>query len=270
MSKCKIAIVQMSVHKNKSTNLKNLKSILNEISKDIVDMVILPEMFCCPYETHNFPLYAEYEKGDTFTYLSNLSKENNIYLVAGSMPELDAENNIYNTSYVFNREGVMIAKHRKIHLFDMQLGDKFVHESKTITPGNNVTVFDTEFGKFGLCICYDLRFPEIFRTMVNEGAKAIITPAAFNMKTGPCHWELLFKSRSVDNQVYTMGCAPARNYDDAYISFGNSMVVSPWGDIVDRLDEKEGFFICDIDFDYVDKVRNELPVLNHRRLDLYK
>ncbi|MDM8129074.1 carbon-nitrogen hydrolase family protein [Paraclostridium benzoelyticum] len=270
MNKCKVVVVQMRICESKAKNLKNLNSILNEVLKNDIDMIILPEMFCCPYETSKFPLYAEYEQGNTFTYLSNLAKENKIYLVAGSMPELDNQGKIYNTSYVFNRDGIMIAKHRKIHLFDMQLGDKFVHESKTITPGNNVTVFNTEFGKFGLCICYDLRFPEIFRTMVNEGAKAIIAPAAFNMKTGPCHWELLFKARSVDNQVYTIGCAPARNYDDAYISFGNSMVVSPWGDIVNKLDEKEGFFICDIDFDYVDKVRKELPVLNHRRLDLYK
>lgn len=270
MNKCKVVVVQMRICESKAKNLKNLNSILNEVLKNDIDMIILPEMFCCPYETSKFPLYAEYEQGNTFTYLSNLAKENKIYLVAGSMPELDNQGKIYNTSYVFNRDGIMIAKHRKIHLFDMQLGDKFVHESKTITPGNNVTVFNTEFGKFGLCICYDLRFPEIFRTMVNEGAKAIITPAAFNMKTGPCHWELLFKARSVDNQVYTIGCAPARNYDDAYISFGNSMVVSPWGDIVDKLDETEGFFICNIDFDYVDKVRKELPVLNHRRPDLYK
>lgn len=270
MNKCKVVVVQMRICESKAKNLKNLNSILNEVLKNDIDMIILPEMFCCPYETSKFPLYAEYEQGNTFTYLSNLAKENKIYLVAGSMPELDNQDKIYNTSYVFNRDGIMIAKHRKIHLFDMKIGDKFVHESKTITPGNNITVFDTEFGKFGLCICYDLRFPEIFRIMVDKGAKAIIAPAAFNMKTGPCHWDLLFKARSVDNQIYTIGCAPSRNFEDSYVSFGNSIVVSPWGDIVDKLDETEGFFICDIDFDYVDKVRKELPVLNHRRPNLYK
>lgn len=270
MNKCKVAVVQMRIYEKKIDNLKNLNSILDKISQNNVDMVVLPEMFCCPYETSKFPLYAEVEGEETFTYLSNLAKDNNIYLVAGSMPELDKDNKVYNTSYVFNRQGIMIAKHRKIHLFDMQLGDKFIQESKTITPGNNITVFDTEFGKFGLCICYDLRFPEIFRMMIDKGAKSIIVPAAFNMKTGPCHWELLFKCRSVDNQVYTIGCAPARNYSDKYISFGNSLVVSPWGDVLNKLNETEDFFICDLDFDYIDSIRSELPVLNHRRIDLYK
>lgn len=270
MGKCKLAVIQMHIEDDKSKNLKTLNSILYKALKDDVDIVLLPEMFCCPYITSKFPLYAEFEGGDTYKYLSNLAKVNNIYLVAGSMPEIDSDGKIYNTSYVFDRNGYMIGKHRKIHLFDMQIGDNYVHESKTISPGENITVFDTEFGKLGLCICYDLRFPEIFRMMVDSGAKAIMVPAAFNMKTGPAHWELLFKCRAVDNQVYTIGCAPSRNYDDKYISYGNSIAVSPWGDVINKLDKNEGYFVCDIDFDYVDNLRKELPLLDHRRCDLYK
>jgi omega-amidase len=270
MSKCKLAVIQMHIENDKAKNLETLNNILHEVFKNDVDMIVLPEMFCCPYITSDFPLYAEIEGMDTFKHLSNLAKDNNVYIVAGSMPEIDDSNKIYNTSYVFDRNGTLIGKHRKIHLFDMQIGDTFVHESKTISQGNNITLFDTEFGKFGLCICYDLRFPEIFRMMVDNGAKAIVVPAAFNMKTGPAHWELLFRCRAVDNQVYTIGCAPARNYDDNYVSYGNSIVVSPFGDIINKLDDNEGYFICDIDFDYVDNLRKELPLLEHRRFDLYK
>lgn len=270
MNKCKLAVIQMNIVDDKIKNLETLSNFLNKVVEDKVDIAILPEMFCCPYITHKFPLYAEHEGDATFTYLSKLAKLHNIYLVAGSIPELDENNKVYNTSYVFDRSGNMIGKHRKIHLFDMKIGDKVIQESKTISSGDKVTTFETEFGKFGLCICYDLRFPEIFNMMVNEGAKAIIVPAAFNMKTGPAHWELLFKSRAVDNQVYTIGCAPSRNLDDKYVSYGNSIVVSPWGDILNRLDGNEGYFICDIDFNYVDKIREEFPFIKHKKDKLYK
>ena len=270
MSKCKLAVMQMHVEDEKSTNLKTLNSILHNVLKEDVDIILLPEMFCCPYITSKFPLYAEPEGGNTYRYLSNLAKVNNIYLVAGSMPEIDLDGKIYNTSYVFDRNGDLIGKHRKIHLFDMQIGDTYVNESNTVSPGENITVFDTEFGRFGLCICYDLRFPEIFRMMVDSGAKAIIIPAAFNMKTGPSHWELLFRCRAVDNQVYTIGCAPSTNYNDSYISYGNSIAVSPWGDIINKLNGDEGYFVCDIDFEYINNLREELPLLKHRKCNLYK
>ena len=265
MSKCKLAVIQMHIKDDKIKNLETLSIILKEVLKNNVDLVVLPEMFCCPYVAKLFPLYAEEENGATFTYLSKLAKDNNIYLVCGSMPEVDENDKVYNTSYVFDRNGILIGKHRKIHLFDMQIGEQLIKESKTITPGKDITVFDTEFGKFGLCICYDLRFPQLFELMVDKGAKAIIVPAAFNMKTGPAHWELLFKGRAVDNQVYTIGCAPARNYDDSYVSFGNSMVVSLWGEIINKLGTDEGYFTCDIDFDYVDSIREQFPFLKHKK-----
>ena len=131
-------------------------------------------------------------------------------------------------------------------------------------------MFDSEFGKIGLCICYDFRFPELARLMVDKGAKAIIVPASFNMTTGPAHWDIMFRSRAIDNQVYTIGCSPARDYDYSYISYGHSLIVSPYGDILCELDEKENFITYDIDLDYVDEIREQLPLLKHRRSDLYE
>ena len=270
MSKIKVGLIQMKVKDKKDDNLHKAAKLIDKICKEDVDMVILPEMFSCPYNTKNFPIYAEEEGDYSYKFLSEISKRNNIYLIAGSIPEKE-DNNIYNTSYVFNRQGEKIAKHRKIHLFDIDIKNKQTfRESDTLSAGDKVTVFDSEFGKIGLCICYDFRFPEIARLMVDKGAKAIIVPAAFNMTTGPAHWDIMFRSRAIDNQVYTIGCSPARDYDYSYISYGHSLIVSPYGDILCELDEKEGFITYDIDLNYVDEIREQLPLLKHRRRDLYE
>ena len=269
MSNIKIGLIQMKVNNNKEDNLIKASQLINKISLEAPDIVILPEMFSCPYDTSNFPIYAEEENGYTYNFLSSLSKKYGVYLVAGSIPEID-DNKIYNTSYIFNRNGEKIGKHRKVHLFDINIkGKQYFKESDTLTPGDNITVFDTEFGKIGLCICYDFRFPELARLMVDEGAKIIIVPASFNMTTGPVHWHIMFKSRAIDNQVYTIGCSSARDYNASYISYGHSLIVSPFGDVLCDLDSEENIITYTINLDYVDKIRYELPFLKHRRKDLY-
>ena len=270
MSKFKVGLIQIKVEDKKEDNLYKAAKLIDKIGKEDVDMVVLPEMFSCPYNTKNFPIYAEEEGDYSYKLLSEISKRNNIYLIAGSIPEKEGSN-IYNTSYVFNRQGEKIAKHRKVHLFDIDIKNKQTfRESDTLSAGDKVTVFDSEFGKIGLCICYDFRFPELARLMVDKGAKAIIVPASFNMTTGPAHWDIMFRSRAIDNQVYTIGCSPARDYDYSYISYGHSLIVSPYGDILCELDEKENFITYDIDLDYVDEIREQLPLLKHRRSDLYE
>jgi predicted amidohydrolase len=172
---------------------------------------------------------------------------------------------------MFDRMGRQIAKHRKMHLFDVNIeGGQFFKESDTLTAGEQITVFDTEFGKMGLCVCYDMRFPELARLMALKGAKVLIVPGAFNMTTGPAHWEIMFRCRALDNQVYTIGTAPARDVASEYVSWGHTMIVSPWGDVLKQLDEKEGYINCTIDLDYVERVRKELPLLSHRKTDIYK
>ena len=270
MNNVKIGLIQMRVENNKKENLLKAAQLIEKISAEKPDIVILPEMFSCPYNSYNFPLYAEEEEDYSFNFLSNIAKTNNIYLVAGSIPE-KYKNKIYNTSYVFDRQGEKIGKHRKIHLFDIDIKNKQkFKESDTLSAGDEVTVFDTEFGKIGLCICYDFRFPELSRLMVNKGAKAIIVPASFNMTTGPAHWEIMFRSRAIDNQVYTIGCSPARDYNYSYISYGHSLIVSPFGEVLTELNDEENLITYTIDLDYVNKVREELPLLHHRRHDLYE
>ena len=166
---------------------------------------------------------------------------------------------------------MQIGKHRKTHLFDIDVkGGQSFKESDTLTAGNSGTVFDTEFGRMGVMICFDIRFPEFARMMVNDGAKMIFVPAAFNMTTGPAHWELSFRARALDNQIYMLGCAPARNPAASYISWGHSIFTDPWGRVVDMLDEKEGILIGEIDLDYENEIREQLPLLKARRNDVYR
>ena len=271
MEKIKIAAIQMSTVADKMENVRTVKTYLEKIKDENPDFVILPEMFCCPYQTENFPIYAEKEGGPVWQQLSGYAKQYGIYLIGGSMPEKDAEGNVYNTSYIFDREGKQIGKHRKVHLFDIDVkGGQTFKESDTLTAGDSDTVFDTEFGKIGVMLCFDIRFPELSRMMVNDGAKVIFVPAAFNMTTGPAHWELSFRTRALDNQIYMVGCAPARDVSAGYISWGHSIVTDPWGRVIDMLDEKKGILLAELDMDYEEQVREELPLLKSRREDMYK
>lgn len=271
MEKIKIAAIQMSTVADKMENVRTVKAYLEKIKDENPDFVILPEMFCCPYQTENFPIYAEKEGGPVWQQLSGYAKQYGIYLIGGSMPEKDAEGNVYNTSYIFDREGKQIGKHRKVHLFDIDIkGGQTFKESDTLTAGDSDTVFDTEFGKIGVMLCFDIRFPELSRMMVNDGAKVIFVPAAFNMTTGPAHWELSFRTRALDNQIYMVGCAPARDVSAGYISWGHSIVTDPWGRVIDMLDEKKGILLAELDMDYEEQVREELPLLKSRRKDIYQ
>ena len=271
MEKIKIAAIQMSTVADKMENVRTVKTYLEKIKDENPDFVILPEMFCCPYQTENFPIYAEKEGGPVWQQLSGYAKQYGIYLIGGSMPEKDAEGNVYNTSYIFDREGKQIGKHRKVHLFDIDVkGGQTFKESDTLTAGDSDTVFDTEFGKIGVMLCFDIRFPELSRMMVNDGVKVIFVPAAFNMTTGPAHWELSFRTRALDNQIYMVGCAPARDVSAGYISWGHSIVTDPWGRVSGMLDENEGILLAELDMDYEEQVREELPLLKSRRKDIYQ
>ncbi|AGY74458.2 carbon-nitrogen hydrolase family protein [Clostridium autoethanogenum] len=257
---------------SKKSNIEKAKSMIVQATDKGADIVVLPEMFNCPYDIKNFREYAEAEYcyGDTLKMLSSVSREKKILLIGGSIPELDQKGNVYNTSFVFNKDGNLIGKHRKMHLFDIDIKNKITFkESKVLTPGNKITIIDTKWGKIGIAICYDIRFPELIRLMALNGAKIVFIPAAFNMTTGPAHWELLFRSRAVDNQIYIAGISPARDINYSYVAYGHSLVVNPWGTITDILDEKEGILISELDLDYINDVRESLPIIKNRRKDIY-
>ncbi|PIH05678.1 carbon-nitrogen hydrolase family protein [Clostridium combesii] len=273
MDKLKIALCQMQVQKEKKKNIKKAIEMLTKAKKENCNIAILPEMFNCPYENKCFKSYGEIineeNGGETVKAIKKAAKDLELYIVAGSIPEIEGDK-IYNTSMVFDNKGVLIAKHRKVHLFDIDVkGGVTFKESDTLTAGNKITLFNTPWGKLGVMICYDIRFPELSRIMAVKGAKIIFTPAAFNMTTGPAHWDTLFKSRALDNQVYMVGVAPARDENSNYVSYGNSLIASPWGNILAKLDAKEDILFSEIDLDYESKIREELPLLKHIRKDIY-
>jgi len=264
-----LALCQMKVSMEKRQNLAVAESMIREAAGKGAEVVALPEMFNCPYSNRFFREYAEQDGGETVRYLSSLARELKIYLVGGSIPELENDN-VYNTSFSFNKEGEIIGKHRKLHLFDIDVkgGIRFM-ESETLTPGENVTMLDTEFCKIGVAICYDVRFPELFRKMTLDGAKLVILPGAFNMTTGPAHWDLTMRARALDNQLYFAAVSPARDTEGPYQAYGNSCVVNPWGDYCGRTDARESIVYAKIDLDYIEEIRSQLPLLRHRRPSLY-
>ncbi len=261
----------MNVIDDKKANLDKASSMIAQSADKKADFIILPEMFNCPYSNDKFIEYAEEENDScTLKRISKLAKDYGTYILAGSIPEKES-GNIYNTSYLFDKTGEIIAKHRKMHLFDIDVKGKIAFkESDVLTAGDEFSLADTEFGKIGIGICYDVRFVELARVMTERGASVLIYPGAFNMTTGPAHWELLFRSRALDNQVFCIGVAPALNEDASYHSYGHSIVANPWGEVITQADEKENLIICEIDLDEIKKVREEIPILKNKRNDLYE
>jgi len=271
MTSIKLALCQMNVIDDKDENLKTASSMIARSVDENADFIVLPEMFNCPYSNDKFIEYQEAENDSpTLDLISKLAGKNNVYILAGSIPEKE-DRKLFNTSYLFNRKGEIIAKHRKMHLFDIDVKDRITFkESDVLTAGDNFTVADTEFGKIGIGICYDVRFPELARIMVENGALALFYPGAFNMTTGPAHWELLFRSRALDNQIFCIGVAPALNEDASYHSYGHSIIANPWGEVIAQAGQKEELIISEINLDEIKKIREELPLLKNKRKDLYE
>ena len=181
-----------------------------------------------------------------------------------------AEGKLYNSSFVFGPDGRQLARHRKVHLFDVDIPGMRFKESHTFAAGGEVTVFDSPFGRFGLAVCFDLRFPELFRGMAERGAQAVFLPAQFNQKTGPAHWELSLRARAVDNECFVIGASAAKYAGFAYESWGHSMAVDPFGTVLAAADDTEQIVYADIDLDRIRDVRRQLPTFLHLREELYE
>lgn len=269
--KIRLSLCQMKVEDDKDTNISKAVEMIYKSSKNKVDVIALPEMFNCPYDNSKFHSYAEnLEKGETIKAVKKAAKELKVCIIAGSIPEL-SEGKLYNTSVAIDNNGEIIGRHRKLHLFDVNIPGKIkFKESDTLNPGEEITVVDIGICKIGIAICYDVRFPEIFRIMALRGAQIVVVPANFNMTTGPLHWELLMRTRSVDNQIFIAGVSSARDEKAHYIAYGNSMVTDPFGNVLGRLEADEDILFVDMDLSEINRIRKELPLLKHRREDIYK
>jgi omega-amidase len=276
-----LALIQLACSPEKARNLSNARiKVLEAVEKHKANIVVLPECFNSPYGTKYFPDYAEQllpsppteKQSPSFHALSKLAQEAKVYLVGGSIPEVEPETKkLYNTSLTFSPEGKLIATHRKVHLFDIDIPGKITfRESEVLSPGNNITIVDLpEYGKIGIAICYDVRFPELATIAARKGAFLLLYPGAFNMTTGPAHWKLLARGRAIDNEIYVGLCSPARDMKADYHAWGNSMIVDPNAEVLEQLDENEGIIAAKLTGERLEEIRNGIPIFNQRRFDVY-
>lgn len=289
---CKIALCQIAVGSDKAANIRRAQEAIADAvgrgktmagSTAPLDMVVLPEVWNSPYATSSFPVYAEQvpSVGAAITGLSDamsstkmlleVAKKLGVWIVGGSIPEKGENGKLYNTCLVIDSSGKIAAKHRKVHLFDIDVpGRVTFKESDSLTAGNEVTTFSSPWGNVGVGICYDIRFPEYAMLLRQKGCRLLVYPGAFNMVTGPAHWELLQRARAVDNQLFVAACSPARNASSGYVAWGHSSVVNPWGEVVAKAGYEDETIFATLDFGLADTMRENIPCWKQKRSDIYE
>lgn len=261
-------------------NLSNARSKVLEAAGKGAGLVVLPECFNSPYGTQYFSKYAEtlhpspppQDQAPSFHALAAMAAESRVYLIGGSIPEWSPETRkYYNTSLVFSPTGGLLGAHRKAHLFDIDIPGKIAfRESEVLSAGNKLTLVDLpDYGRIGLGICYDVRFPEPAMIAARNGAFAMVYPGAFNTTTGPLHWSLLARARATDNQLYVALCSPARNLDATYHAYGHSIVCAPNGEVLREAGESEESAGATLEADVIEGTRKGIPLGLQRRFDLY-
>lgn len=263
----KIAAIQMASGPYVAANLSEAERLIEIAVNQGAKLVALPEYFALMgfKETDKVAIREEEGKGVIQTFMKKMAKKHKIWLIGGSMPLVsNYPNKVRNSCLVYNDKGDQVARYDKIHLFGLDLGNEHYHEEKTIESGNSIEVVDTPFGKIGLSICYDLRFPELYRAMGE--VNIIVIPSAFTDTTGKAHWETLIRARAIENLSYVIAPAQGGYHLSGRETHGNSMIVDPWGVILDRLPRGSGVVIAAMNPKYQQSLRNSLPALKHRTI----
>jgi predicted amidohydrolase len=262
------AAVQMVASDDKEANLQEAQRWIRQAAAKGARVVVLPEVFIWRGSKKLEREFAETIPGPTSDRLAALARELKIYLLGGSILEaIPASGKAYNTSLLFDPAGKLLAAYRKIHLFDVDLANGVsLRESESRAHGKDVVAAETELGTMGLTVCYDLRFPELYRGLADKGAQLIFVPSAFTAFTGQAHWEALLRARAIENQVYIIAADQYGKSPKSFECHGHSMIIDPWGTVLAELPDGPGVIIAEIDFDHLTKVRAELPALQHRRL----
>ena len=264
--KVKVGICQLEVNSNKDINYENMQSSVNKLVLEDVKIVILPECWNCPYGIEYFQEYSEdINNSKSIKLMSEISKNNKIYLIGGSVPIKD-DKKYYNTCFCFNIDGEIIGRYDKIHLFDINLDYFSFKESSVLSPGTKPLIIDTIYGKIGIGICYDLRFPLLANYYSENNCIMVVYPGSFSEKTGPYHWSLLLRCRALDNQCYVIGCSTSENNNFDYKGYGHSCITGPWGDIIYEANEKPTIFTKEIDLEYIKDIRKQIPLLKNKYL----
>ncbi|MEM7032688.1 MAG: carbon-nitrogen hydrolase family protein [Chloroflexota bacterium] len=268
----RIAACQMQANESKDANFAAADRLIDEAASLGAEMVALPEMFNQLAGPEDLLAGGEPIPGPTSNFLADKARQRGIHIHGGSfMEQVEGKDKVWNTTLVFDPEGNIVSKYRKIHLFDIQIADKVVYqESSIVEAGEEMVTFETDHGHFGLTICYDLRFPELYRALTLAGARVVFQPAAFALYTGKDHWEPLIRARAIENQVYMVSPSQIGTFGNGNQCYGSSMIVDPWGTVLARAPERECVIIADIDYDAQDQTRQTLPALKHRRPDVYE
>lgn len=268
----KVAAIQMASGPNVKANLDEAAKLIKIAVQQEAKLIVLPENFAI-MGMSDMDKVAAAEKaggGPMQDFLSEQASRHGVWLVGGTIPvESEEHGKVYAASLLYNSSGEMVARYDKIHLFDVTIeaNNESYTESKTITPGDEIVVVDTPFGKLGLAVCYDLRFPELFRAMADAGMEICALPSAFTHLTGNAHWESLLRARAIENLSFMIAAGQGGYHVNGRETHGDSMIVDPWGVILNRLPHGTGAVVSEIDMEQLGRTRKLFPALHHKRLD---
>jgi predicted amidohydrolase len=264
------AAIQMSSTPRKAENLETAERLIRDAISAGAELVALPELWSCHGLENVYRENAESIPGPTIEFLGGLARELRVWVLGGSILEGEpGAERLFNTSTLFNPSGELVAVYRKIHLFDVKAPDREYLESRLIAPGREIVTAKVGTTTLGLSVCYDLRFPELYRLLALREAEILAVPAAFTLQTGKDHWELLLRARAVENQAYVIAPAQWGQKADGRWTYGRSMIVDPWGTVLAQCPDRDGFALATLDLDYLDRFRAEFPALANRRPETY-
>ena len=264
------AAIQMSSTSEKSENIETAERLIREAVAAGAELVALPELWSCHGLEQVYWENAEPIPGPTTDFLGGLARELGVYVLGGSILESESgAQRLFNTSTFFDPSGELVAMYRKIHLFDVKAPDREYVESRTVAPGREIVTAKAGAVTLGLSICYDLRFPELYRLLALRGAEVLAVPAAFTLQTGKDHWELLLRARAVENQAYVIAPAQWGQKADGRWTYGRSVIVDPWGTVLSTCPDRDGHALAELNLDYLDRFRIEFPALANRQPEAY-
>jgi deaminated glutathione amidase len=263
----RLAVCQLNAREDRASNLAVARELLGRAKEAGADLAVLPEFTDYLGPAAGLPA-PEPVDGSYAKWFGELAAEHRMWVLAGSFHERGTDDaRTFNTSLIFDRTGGLAAAYRKIHLYDVEIpGRVSYHESRSVAPGDEPVVVDIEGVRVGLSICYDLRFPELYRRLAIDGARLLLVPAAFMLHTGRDHWEVLLRARAIENQCYVAAAAQIGNHEPGRTCYGRSMIVDPWGTILAQAPDEIGVTVADLDLDRLARIRQELPSLANRRL----
>jgi predicted amidohydrolase len=267
----RVAAVQLNSTEDKQRNIGAADSLVRSAAADGSELIVLPEKFNLLGTPEQLRGGAEPLDGPTLTWAAETARELGVWLVAGSVVErVDGDEKLRNTCVLLAPDGEQRAVYRKIHMFDVDVGGVSYRESDSEAPGEEIVLAEAGPLELGLAVCYDLRFPELFRILAVQGARAVALPAAFTLHTGKDHWEVLVRARAIENQLFVIAAGQIGKHPPGHESFGRSMIVDPWGIALAVAPDRECFVAADLDFDAQERIRERLPSLANRRPDAYR